>query len=166
MLTPERVREFFDYCPDTGLMTWRVKRTNNRKANVGDVAGNIDDTGYYRVMLDGKKYRAHRIAFLWMGEELPVQVDHINGDRADNRWANLRAADALSNAKNAKRRKDGFRVAVTGVGYHVKNRKWRVRINHNGEAIYLGSFDDLNEAITARVAANEKYGFHANHGRA
>ena len=93
-----RLREFLRYDPETGEVRWLVKRTRNSTANVGDLAGAIDETGYRRIMFDGKKHRVHRLAFMFMGQPMPEQVDHINGDRSDNRWCNLRSADPQVNS--------------------------------------------------------------------
>lgn len=160
-----RLREFLKYDPETGKICWLVKRTNNATANVGDEAGGVDENGYRRIMFDGKKYRAHRLAFVFMGLPMPAQVDHINGNRADNRWCNLRAADALINARNAKRR-EGSATAVTGVGYSKQHNKWKVRINNCGVTEYLGLFSDRTAAIAARMARQRELGYSDRHGGA
>jgi hypothetical protein len=157
-------RSLLSYDPETGEFRWLVKRTRNLKANVGDLAGGVCDNGYIRMMVGGRKYRAHRLAFLFMGRDMPQQVDHINGNRTDNRWCNLRAADPNINAKNARKRKDG-NTPVTGIGYVKRLKKWRVRVNHCGKPIYLGIYSSLEDAMNARAAANGEYGFHENHGR-
>ncbi len=158
------VKSLLSYDPATGEMRWLVKRTRNSKANVGDLAGGVDESGYIRIMIDGKKHRAHRLAFIFMGETPPEIVDHINGDRSDNRWVNLRRADPSINAKNASKRVDG-KTIITGVGYVPRLGKWRVRINHNGKSIYLGVFESAAQAIAVRESANANLGFHENHGR-
>src|SRR5215813_12141516 len=82
MLTHERLKELLSYDPKTGLFIW-----NSR----GAVAGTTDQEGYIQIHLDGKKYRAHRLAYLYMTGEMPTQIlDHINRVRSDNRWGNLR----------------------------------------------------------------------------
>lgn len=164
-LDPERVREFFDYDPITGVMRWKKKRTKNKKANVGDVLSNINSNGYLKVQFDGKSIPVHRLIFAWMGEPDPEQVDHINGVRTDNRWANLRAATQEINSKNTARYKSGKHIAETGVGWMPRNKKWRVRINHKRKTLYLGLFDKLDDALFARRVAAKALGYHENHGR-
>lgn len=160
-----RLHKFFDYNPETGAFTWRIKRTKNAKAGIGAQAGTLGSDGYWRVELDGKFYRVHRLIFRWMGKKIPEEVDHLNGIRHDNRWKNLRAADALSNAKNAKQRSDGKFVLTTGVSWSPKMRKWRVRIGHSGKVHELGNFESSEEACATRHFANLLCSFHENHGR-
>jgi hypothetical protein len=160
-LSHQLVSKLLSYDPETGVMHWLEDR--GRLAKKGYVAGAKDDKGYIRLMLCGKKYRAHQLAFVLMGEQYPAYVDHINGDRSDNRWSNLRVSDPLNNAKNMRKRKDG-NTPFTGVGYMKSHNKWRVRLNHQGESVYIGIYGSLFEAISARESANRKYGFHENHG--
>src|SRR5690348_9568791 len=94
-------RQLLAYEPDTGLFRWKTVNDGYQRAAPGDVAGGVDENGYVRIRAGGVSYRAHRLAFLLMGEDMPHQVDHINGKRSDNRWVNLRRADPLVNAKNA-----------------------------------------------------------------
>lgn len=161
----DRMRQFLDYDPDTGKFVWLKKRTMNSTANVGDEAGSIDENGYRRLMFDGKKIRAHRLAFLFMGMAMPEQVDHINGDRSDNRWSNLRPSSAQVNPKNACRRKDS-RTAVTGVTFSKQHGKWKVRVNRAGVTEYLGLFSNLLDAAAARISKQNSYEYSDRHGRA
>lgn len=162
-INPDIANRYLSYDPDTGEVRWKECRTRNGKAKVGDVAGCVDEHGYIRLMLDGRKVRAHRVAFVLMGEAEPLQVDHINGNRTDNRWANLRRSDPLQNAKNAKRRKDST-TAVTGVGFSRQHNKWKVRVNHKGVTHYLGLFEDVNAAIAARLSWQRDFGYSERHG--
>ena len=113
-LTTEILRELLDYDQHTGIFTWKPReskwfkrekyRLRFNRHHAGTVAGYVwtGATGYTRVdiKLLGKLRRAHRLAFLWMGEELPTQVDHVNRDSTDNRWGNLVASSAKENMKN------------------------------------------------------------------
>jgi len=94
----------------------------------------------------------------------PDVIDHINGDGTDNRIANLREADFISNARNSARSSSNT-SGVTGVSWHKETRKWRAYLTINASQIYLGLFESKGEAIHARISAQEDHGFHPNHGR-
>lgn len=136
-LTQERLKELLHYEPETGVFTWLVKPANWIKA--GTVAGTIHARGYIYIKSNGKKYAAHRLAFLYMEGSFPEdQVDHINRERADNRWVNLRHADAYLNANNKTRK-----VGITGLrGITVKGSRYQVRYKRK----YIGLFKDLELA--------------------
>lgn len=155
------VRKLLDYNPETGMLSWRVSRG---RARAGDEAGCIHHEGYRKIMIGGRAYLAHRLAFLVMTGRWPHdQLDHINGARSDNRWKNLRETDAQGNSRNQR----VFRNNTSGhmgVNWSKRARKWKSYINLDGRQKHLGCFDDLAEAVTARKAAEHKYGFHPNHG--
>ncbi len=108
----------------------------------------------------------HRV--LWEKANGPIptglEIDHINGDREDNRLDNLRLVTRQENTKNVRLR-DSNTCGVTGVGWFTRRSKWRSRIESDGKAIHLGYFDDWFDAVCARMSANNRYGFHPNHGR-
>ncbi|MCK9994454.1 MAG: hypothetical protein Dbin4_02974, partial [Alphaproteobacteria bacterium] len=98
-LTQSRLKELLHYDPDTGVFTRRVQTSSN--ARVGDVAGCLHPEGYRHIQIDGKRYAAHRLAWLYMTGEWPTnQLDHLNGVRDDNRWGNLREATHGQNQQN------------------------------------------------------------------
>jgi len=161
MLTQERLKELFHYDPLTGLFTRKITITYNSKA--GDVAKSIDSHGYIRIAIDGKRYKAHRLAFLYMENWLPEHVDHDDHIRINNKWKNLNAANNLTNHKNMSmqsRNKSGF----TGVHKSKNYDKWIVQIRNKGKTIHIGSFAKKEDALKARKAANIKYNYHPNHG--
>lgn len=162
MITQARLKELFHYCPLTGVFTTLVP--TQRRA-VGSRL-TMKDNGYIKVVIDGVLQKAHRLAFLYMTGSMPSgQVDHINGVRDDNSWANLREATPADNARNAGIRKDN-RSGVAGVSWHSLRGMWQVRIHNGGKAVALGYFTDLEEAKAARRSALDQYGYHPNHGRA
>lgn len=144
----ERLRELLDYDPLSGLLTWRKDR--NQLAKKGSVAGNLHVKGYVHVKVDGKEYKAHRLAWVWMtGEFPPDQVDHINGCKSDNRWSNIRLANNAENQRNVGTRKDN-KSGTRGVTWHERQKKWIASIRVDGRLFHLGSFDTIEEATAMR----------------
>lgn len=139
----DRIRELFEYNADTGILVWR-KSAGRKKA--GDVAGNRHFYGYIVVGVDGRSCGAHQIAWLYVTGEWPNLVDHINGVRDDNRFVNLRHADAATNARN--RAMDSATNKLLGA-YAMPNGKYRAAITVDGSAIHLGVFDAEMQAHMA-----------------
>jgi len=160
-LTQSRLIELMHYNKDTGQFT-RLVTGGSTKA--GSHVGGKRNNGYICIAVDGFVYQAHRLAFLYMKAAMPEQVDHINHVRDDNRWSNLRAATATTNAQNRSQRSDN-KSGVTGVFYELGKCKWRARVMTGGKTIDLGHFDTLQAATKARLRAEIKYGFHPNHGK-
>ena len=161
-LTQERLKELLHYEPETGVFCRKVSVSS--RAMSGDRVGTKNDQGYLMVTLDRMPCFVHRIAFLYMMGRWPYKMDHINHDRSDNRWSNLREVTAKENNKNmslASHNTSGF----TGVSWCKTHKKWYAKIQVNGKAVRLGGFDDKDDAIACRQAANIKYGFHPNHGK-
>ena len=120
---------------------------------------------YLACMFEGKSIFAHRVAFYLMEGRWPEQIDHINGDRKDNRWANLREVTNRENALNSKKRSDNT-SGVTGVYWAKHRQKWQVRIGTpENRCKHLGYFTNKDEAIAVRKAAEREQGYHENHGR-
>jgi hypothetical protein len=153
-LTAERVRELFEYDPETGIITWRVDRigANNRVCvHAGDPAGGIKSNGYINIRINGTDYLAHRLIWLWQTGSWPrEEIDHVNRIRHDNRWVNLREATHGENRVNSLSRD---RVLPRGV--YVKNGKFRAHVANT----YIGAFDTVEEAAEAyALAARSLYG--------
>jgi len=156
------LKEMLYYNPETGLFTWLVSKKGHIKA--GDIAGYIHSSGYRIICINGKRYRAHRLAWLYMTGAWPeCQIDHDNQIRSDNRFLNLKEATNEQNAKNCKRRVDNT-SGVTGVWFHKQVGKWCSEIFVKGKKISLGVYENINDAIAVRETANILYGFHKNHG--
>jgi hypothetical protein len=160
MITQKTLKKLMKYDPVTGVFKYTAK---TKATEIGDVAGYKGSYGYLIIQIDTKKYRAHRLAWLYMKGVHPNKIDHVNHVRHDNRWYNLRN---VSNAENGKNRtmQANNSSGITGVGWTTRNKKWQSYIRVNGKHIYLGYFADKFEAICARKSANNKYGFHCNHG--
>jgi len=155
ILTQSRLKELLRYDPTTGLFS-RFS---------GKVAGAIRPDGYVRIMVARELFYAHRLAFLYMTGSFPTeQADHINGNRTDNRWINLRAVNNLENHKN-QRIPISNTSGVIGVHRAKKKNQWQAQIRHKGRRIHLGLFATIEEAAAAREKASKQYGFHDNHGK-
>lgn len=147
MLTADEARRLFDYEPDTGRLTWRVTLCN--RAVAGSVARTKNDSGYFLVRVKGRAYRQHRVAWLIMTGSWPAdEIDHVNGDRSDNRWCNLRPATRVQNAQNTARPKNATNDR-RGVIWHKRAQKWVAQISVDGVTRYIGSYADQNEASRA-----------------
>lgn len=164
MLALADVESRLFYCAVTGALFWRHGGAAN-PAWSGKLAGNLNGEGYVQVSFLGRLYKAHHLAWLLATGEWPQEhIDHINGNRSDNRLANLRLASAAQNACNrsiSKNNTSGF----PGVSWKSSKRKWVAIIQHRGVKRHLGYFDDPQRAAEAyRRAAEKLFGAFARSG--
>lgn len=151
-ITAERLRELLDYDPETGIFTWKKPASNRCKA--GDVAGAVNSLGYIYLTLDWVKYRAHRMAWLYVyGEHCDLEVDHINGIRSDNRIANLRKATRAQNMLNQTILNPNTKSGVTGV--KETGSGFSASVSFGTKKINLGVFQSLEAAIDAYKTVRE-----------
>jgi hypothetical protein len=142
------------YDPKTGLLFWKIYKSGKY---LNTPAGTLFKSGYIMIKHKNCFLRAHRIAWLLTTSKWPLKdIDHINGNRSDNRLTNLREASKSQNAQNSKIRKDS-RSGITGVYIHkgIKNN-WRVRITINSKTKNLGYFNVLEKAKKVRQQAEKK----------
>lgn len=162
MITQERLKELFHFCPDTGLFT-RITTTSNR-SKAGSIAGSKGVSGYLQININHKIYKSHRLAWLYVYGVLPsLQIDHIDHDRANNIITNLRLVTHQENSKNQKIRSTNS-SGFTGVFWYKRHNKWLASIKVNGKAKYLGLYKALSDAVLVRLDAEKEYGYHVNHG--
>ena len=159
ILTQNRLKELLHYDPLTGIFTWKIDKGS---AKAGSRAG-TKSHNYRQIKVDGVIILEHRLAFLYMLNYMPEQVDHDNHITADNRWINLYPSDYKRNGRNHKRTKRNTSGFV-GVSWDKLNNKWLVRVRINGKDTNLGRYADFDEAVAVRKTANIKHNFHKNHG--
>jgi hypothetical protein len=164
------------YEPDTGRLFWLprtsglFKRSQDcalwNKRNAGtECFLQSDGLGYRRGAIFKQKYRAHQIAWALTFGQWPKEIDHIDGDRSNNRIDNLRNVGRRENCRNLRRPRHN-RSGVVGVSWDQDRSKWQAGIHVDGRAIALGRFVAKADAIAARRAAEREHDFHPNHGRA
>lgn len=156
-ITQELLLRLFKYDPDTGLVT-RKLRTSNEYL-VGTVVGTKKPP--VSTSISGKKYLLHRLIWVMQTGKWPDNViDHINGDSTDNRWINLRDVPQRINARNSAIPQSN-KSGVIGVSWDSRTKSWRAQIG----AVNLGRFKQLEDAKLARLQAEVDSEYHANHGR-
>lgn len=151
-LTRALLAEVLDYDPATGHFTWKSDRVFG-KIKAGTRAGTVSKAnGYRQIWIGERTYNASRLAYLWMEGEWPkTQVDHINLDRSDDRWSNLRPATAQQNCANRGLKKTNT-SGLKGASL-TKWGRWLSTINVQGKSRYLGTFDTKEEASAAYFKA-------------
>lgn len=151
-LTAQRLRELLHYDPKTGVFT---RKTSQGGAVIGSAAGCSDAiNGYIRIRVDGTLYKAHRLAWFFMTGGWPTQtVDHINQNKADNRFENLRDVEMQHNNQNRSAPNTGTRSGLRGVDWCRSRSQtktpWRATIGHNGAKLHIGYFSSPQEASSA-----------------
>jgi hypothetical protein len=153
MLTQARLKELLSYNPETGDFT-NLKSGKGRKP-VGAVVGSVSNSGYWTSMIDGKNYQHHRLVWLYVHGEFPrADLDHRDGNRANNRLINLREATRSENCQNASMKQNNT-SGVTGVR-QVGNR-WRTMISLRGVHRHIGYYSTRELAEAAYLAAKREY---------
>jgi HNH endonuclease len=150
-MTAEELRNVLRYDPKTGEFFW-IARCQGRKLN--GPAGTPDERGYIRIHISGHRFTAHRLAMLYVNGEMPDYVDHINGNRSDNRLSNLRVANKSENGANAgvnSNNTTGFK------GVSLYQDKYAAYITVRRQRIHLGYFITAEEAHAAYCHSAKKH---------
>lgn len=166
------LKDKLTYCPSSGKLRWKKRDRGQFKNNQiykawntkysDKFAGYLENTGYLRVRIQSKTYQYHRVCWaLYHGQWPKGQIDHVDGDKQNNRIGNLRDVENSVNSKNKgidSRNKSG----VVGVRYISRLRKWQADIRSDGVYKYLGVFENKRDAVIAREKAEGSLGFYKN----
>lgn len=162
-LTYRRLTEVLRYDPASGVFTW-LKTLSNRNP-AGRQAGSPDKHGHILICVDGVKYAAHRLAWLYMTKRWPThEIDHRDLNAGNNKWENLREATHQQNVRNVGR-KSHNKTGFNGVCRHSQAKhKFVAQITVDGRPKYIGLFNSPEEAHEAYVEASRRH--HGDFGRA
>lgn len=154
-LTADYVRQILEYNPENGVFYWKRRYGVMESWNVqnaGKSTGWANSNGYLIITIAGKRYRAHRLAWVWMTGEWPeFDIDHIDRNRTDNRWCNLREATRSENHAN-RRMQHNNKLGFKGVHIHRETGKYRAQIRIKGKSKHIGLFRTAEEAHAAYIA--------------
>jgi len=174
-LTQELLQELLSYNTITGKLSWqtrdrqwftsdRVWKIWNTKLANQEAFSYINGSGYRWGRVLGKNYLGHRIIWFMAYGYWPNQIDHIDGDRANNSLHNLRDVTNQINSMNIKIPSSNTSGHI-GVCWDKSRNKWLAHITVDKKLKNLGRFINKEDAVKVRKEAEEKYGFHENHGR-
>lgn len=155
MISQEKLKDLLTYDPETGIFTWNISPRYGIEN--GTVAGSLDALGYVIIVIKRKQYKAHRLAWLYMTGSFPeIHIDHINREKDDNRFSNLRKANPSENNWNVGIRKDN-KSGYKGVCFIPEMNKFMVQIAVNNVQHYLGCFDDAEVAASVYQEHAKKF---------
>ena len=174
-MSQEKINSILRYDKKTGKLFWKSRPVSDFKSgkkrsdshvcnlwnsnNAGNEINCLSNYGYNRVNINYVAIAVHRVIWFMVKGYWPLAIDHINHDRSDNRWCNLREVSKIENSRNQSLRKTN-KSGVSGV-YRSKNKKrWVAEISKK----YLGTYDSFGEAVEVRKTAEIDLGFHKNHG--
>jgi len=156
-VTQKYLKEAVTYLPESGKFIWKTRPLSHFKSSrscnawnarfSGKSTGELDSGGHLQVKLGGKKYAAHRLAFLYVTGSVPEKVDHIDQDKKNNSFHNLRECTSSQNCANR------FSKGV----YPTKSGKWRSQICFDYKIKHLGTFPTEKKAKLAYMEAHKKY---------
>lgn len=148
----DNIKFNFEY--KEGKLYWRHSR--GKKTKAGDRAGHLQQTGYWAINLDKKLYKEHRVIFMIHHGYLPRYIDHIDGNKLNNKIENLRSCTNSENAMNSKISSRNS-LGIKNVSFHKVLKKYKVQIQLDGKDIHIGYFEDLKIAEIEAQKARQKY---------
>jgi len=155
-LTADRARTVLRYEAETGRVFWC--QSLSKRAAAGREAGTINGDGRRQVSIDGRRYLTHRIVWLIVHGAWPAhEIDHIDGDKLNNRVENLRDATRTINAQNTRHARRHSRSGLLGAFWFKRDATWVSKIRIGGHMTHLGYFDTPEKAHAAFVAAKRKH---------
>lgn len=158
MITPQNIRETFDY--RDGCLYWTVR--NGPRVSAGKKAGSLTSQGYMRITVRGREYKIHRLVWLWHHGRWPERIDHANGNKVDNRIENLRECTEAENQRNRAAHRDN-KLGLKGVHMVKASGRYRAAICADGRVKWIGDFADPIQAARAYDAeARRLHGPFAN----
>ena len=154
-MTADIAHQVWNYCPVSGHLSWKIQ--SNVRIAVGQEAGKVNNRGYRQVKFKGKEYRVHRIAWLMVYGEWPIMtIDHINGEKTDNRISNLRDVSQRKNMCNLEIHRNG---KLPGTTFLKRLNKWQSSITTSTRGkkkfTYLGLHETELDAHKAYLEALE-----------
>jgi len=153
MITQSELKEILHYNQDTGIFTWL--KYKQRPSKIGSEAGWVRKDSYKAISIMSKQYFAHRLAWLYVtGKHPKNQIDHIDGNKLNNKFSNLRECTAAQNSQNFKNSKFTNKAQLLGV--NVKGKKFRARIGINKKVITIGTLNNAQEAHNAYLITKRK----------
>jgi len=156
-ISAERVRELLNYCPETGIFTRAITTGYRGIHKAGDVVGTTRPNGYVYVGIERRQYAAHRLAWVIMHGKWPsADIDHIDGNRNNNKFTNLREATRSENNQNIRKARKHNVSNLLGVSFRKDTKKFQSRIVIDGKTIRLGCFHFAEEAHLAYLKAKSE----------
>ena len=154
MITQEELQRVLFYNPETGIFINKLKRP---PCLVGKILGTKDPKGYIRIGIHKKTYTGHKLAWLYVYGNLPInQIDHINGIKDDNRIQNLRDVSPQWNSQNQHKAPKNSKTGALGVSWSSQKNKFRSSIVINGKQKHIGFFDAVEDAANAYIIAKKE----------
>jgi hypothetical protein len=153
MITADHVRTTLRYCPQTGEFVWAQHK--RRPDLIGKRAGSATVSGYWAISVNGQKILAHRLAWAYMTGQFPnAHIDHKDGDKKNNAFANLREVSRFGNLQNMRKATKASKTGLLGVSAH--QNKWRVQIMVSGKRIRESGFNSPEEAYQRYLELKRK----------